>query len=105
MKKRLLPFWAEWNHGEQVLCREFHGFSRIYFRTSHEFVKSVAEVLVFPVKNGRTEIRKKLCRSAGSVYKEALHPEYGKAIAAPAQCLLEKHTLMENKPSSRTSKR
>jgi hypothetical protein len=47
----------------------------------------------------------KLCRSAESVYKEALHPEYGKAIAALARCLLEKHTLMENEPSSCTSKR
>ena len=47
---RLLHALRSVHHEAQVLGRELHGFSRICFGTSREFVKSVAEVCSFPFK-------------------------------------------------------
>ncbi len=41
---------------KEFFCRELRGFSRIWFVNPRRLAKFAAEVLLFPVKNGRALI-------------------------------------------------
>jgi hypothetical protein len=60
----MVLFWVGWSHKREILCREFSRTDALpaklawlvvaeRLKNSCEFAQFAAEVLVFPVKNGR----------------------------------------------------